>query len=308
MHEPGGEHPHPSRTKLILAFAAVYMVWGSTYLAIRYAIQTLPPFLMAGVRFLIAGTVLYLWAITHDSPHPRLASWKPALVAGAFLLLCGNGSVVWAEKRVASGLAALLIATVPLWIALLVWIRPGGSRPGRRTEIGLVCGFAGMALLVDPSHVAGKGAVDLPGAIALVFGSLAWSVGSLYSLRTRSAHPPLMTAAMQMLSGGALLTLAGILIGEARGLSISSFSPRSVGALVYLIIFGSLIGFTSYLYLLRATTPSRASTYAFVNPVVAVILGWGIAGEPITARTIAAAAVIIAGVVIITTAQGGKPS
>jgi drug/metabolite transporter (DMT)-like permease len=291
----------------MFAFAAVYLFWGSTYLAIRIAIETLPPFLMAATRHLIAGAVLYVWARRHGLPRPGPESWKSAVIAGALLLVGGNGAVVWAEKRVASGLAALLVATVPLWIAVLNWIRPGGARPGARTETGLVFGFAGMALLVDPSHLAGHGSVDLPGAALLVFGSLSWSVGSLYAIRARPSASPLMGSGMQMLSGGTLLLLAGLLTGEAKALATTAVSWRSVGALGYLVVFGSLAGFTSYIWLLRATTPARASTYAFVNPVVAVLLGWGFAGEAVTLRTIAAAAVIIAGVVIITTARSVPP-
>ena len=306
MPETTETHHSPTSGRLLFAFAAVYLFWGSTYLAIRIAIETLPPFLMAAARHLIAGAVLYFWARRQATPAGP-ESWKSAWVAGALLLLGGNGAVVWAEMRVASGLAALLVATVPLWIAVLNWFQPGGARPGARTEAGLIVGFAGMALLVDPSSIAGHGSVDLPGAALLVFGSLSWSAGSLYAIRSRPSASPPMGAAMQMLCGGALLLVAGLLTGEANSLATTTISWRSVGALAYLVVFGSLAGFTSYIWLLRATSPARASTYAFVNPVVAVLLGWGLAGEAITLRTIVAATVIIAGVVIITTAPRAQP-
>jgi drug/metabolite transporter (DMT)-like permease len=294
--------------KLVLAFAAVYIIWGSTYLGIRYAIETLPPLLMAGTRFILAGTALYIWARLRGVSRTERINWRAAVIIGGLLLLGGNGAVVIAERSVPSGLTALLIATEPLMIVLLDWARPGGARPGGRIAIGLILGLIGMAVLIGPVGMAGDSPVSFVGAALLVVATISWAAGSLYAARTKVAASPLMAAAMQMLAGGALLLVAGLATGEASTFDASQVSLRSIGALMYLIAFGSLIGFTSYSWLLRVTPPSLASTYAYVNPVVAVLLGWAIAGEPLTLRTLIAATIIIAAVVIITSYRGhGDP-
>jgi drug/metabolite transporter (DMT)-like permease len=290
----------PSSAKLVLAFAAVYLVWGSTYLGIRYAIETIPPFLFAGTRFLVAGAVLYLWARVRGAARPDPINWRAALIAGGLLLFGGNGFVVMAEQSVPSGLTALLVATEPLMIVLLNWARPGGSRPSARVALGLALGLVGMFLLVGPANLAGKGEVSLLGAGLLMVATTSWAAGSLYAVKAKVASSPLLAAGMQMLAGGALLLVVGLARGETSGFAIGDVSLRSAVAHLYLIIFGSIIGFTCYSWLLRVTPPSLASTYAYVNPVVAVILGWAIAGEPLTLRTMMASAVILAAVVIIT--------
>ncbi len=295
----------PSRSSVLTAFAAVYIIWGSTYLAIRFAIETLPPFLMAGLRFLIAGTVLYVWVRARGAPRPPRVAWKHALVIGSLLLLVGNGAVVWAEQWVPSGIAALLVAGVPFWMVLLDWLRPGGTRPTPGVLAGLVVGFAGIALLVGPGELGGDG-VHLPGALALVAASLAWSAGSIYSRNVPSPEPPLLGTAMEMLAGGALLAVFGLLTGEASRLALDAVTLRSVLALLYLIVFGSLIGYSAYVFLLKVSTPARVSTYAYVNPVVAVLLGWALAGEPLTLRILTASAVIVGSVVVITSAGQGR--
>jgi drug/metabolite transporter (DMT)-like permease len=296
-----------SRARLLAAFAAVYTVWGSTYLFIRFAVETLPPFLMAGARFAVAGVILYLWARMRGTPAPTRAEWRGAAIAGLFLLLGGNGAVVWAEQRVPSGITALLVATVPVWMVLLDWLRPGGSRPRAGVFVGLALGLAGLALLVGRGGLGnvGEGA-DLTGAAVLVVGSILWAIGSLYVRH----HPPpsaaVVTNAVQMLAGGAALLVVGTLVGEFGRLDIGAASTRSLLSLLYLVVAGSLIGFTAYTYLLQVSTPAKVSTYAYVNPVVAVFLGWAFAGEEITARTLISAAVILAGVAIITLAAGGE--
>ena len=290
------------RLRLVLAFAAVYIIWGSTYLAIRVAIDTLPPFLMAGVRFVIAGGLLYGWARWRGAPRPVRVNWLAAAIVGGLMLLGGNGGVVWAELRVPSGLTAVLIATVPLWIAILEWAQ-GGGRPGGRVAVGLLMGLAGIGLLVGPGELAGAGAIDPLGAAVLLFASLSWAAGSLYSRRARLPSSPLLSTAMEMLAGGLFLLLAGLLAGQAVDLDPAAISLRSVAALGYLIVFGSLVAFTAYIWLLRVTLPAHAATYAYVNPVVAVLLGWALGGEALTARTLLAAAVIIGAVVIITASQ-----
>lgn len=290
----------PSRVKLVLAFAAVYLIWGSTYLGIRYAIETIPMFLFAGTRFMIAGAVLYLWARTRGAARPNWANWRAAIIIGALLLLGGNGLVVMAERSVPSGLTALLIATEPLAIVLLNWARPGGVRPSGRVSLGLALGLVGMLLLVGPANIAGKGEVDLFGAGFLVIATISWATGSLYAMKAKTAPSPILAAGMQMLAGGTLLLTVGLARGESAGFAIGDVSLRSAVAYVYLIVFGAIIAFTCYSWLLRVTPPSLASTYAYVNPVVAVILGWAVAGEPLTMRTMIATAVIVSAVIIIT--------
>jgi len=303
----GGPTRQHSRARLLAAFAAVYTVWGSTYLFIRFAVETLPPFLMAGARFAVAGVILYLWARMRGARAPTRAEWRGATIAGLFLLLGGNGAVVWAEQRVPSGITALLVATVPVWMVLLDWLRPGGSRPRAGVFVGLALGLVGLALLVGRGAFGSPGdGADITGAAVLVVGSILWAIGSLYVRHYPQPSAAVVTNAVQMLAGGAALFVVGTLVGEFGRLNIGAASTRSLLSLLYLIIAGSLIGFTAYTYLLQVSTPAKVSTYAYVNPVVAVFLGWAFAGEEITTRTLIAAAVILAGVAIITVAAGSE--
>ena len=298
------------RGRLLAAFAAVYIIWGSTYLAIRFAVETLPPLLMAGARFTIAGLILLLWSRTvQHAERPSRSDWRTGLASGALLLLGGNGAVVWAETRVPSGIAALLVAVVPLWMVLLDWLRPGGRRPAAPVFAGLALGLVGLGLLVGPDALhGGGGAVSTIGAVVLIAGSLSWAVGSLYIKQAPRPTTSINGSGTQMFAGGLCLLVAGTLVGELAQLDFAHVSERSVLGFLYLVVFGSLIGFTAYLYMLAHTTAARASTYAYVNPVVAVILGWAFAHEPLTMRTILSAAVILAGVVIITVARDGRVS
>jgi len=289
------------RVQIALAFLSIYTIWGSTYLAIRIAIETLPPFLMAGVRFLIAGAALYLWTRLRGAPGPTRSNWKAATIVGGLLLLGGNGGVVWAEQIVPSGLTAVLITTVPLWMALLEWKRYERVRPPAPILLGLIIGFAGVVLLVGPEELAGSGAINRIGATVLILASLSWAIGSLYSRKAPLPSSPLQSTSMEMISGGALLTLASLVSFEWSVFQPSEISLASLVAFVYLITFGSLVGFTSYIFLLKVSTPAKVSTYAFVNPIIAVVLGWAIAQEELTLRTLFAAAIIVAAVVVITT-------
>ncbi len=286
-----------------VALGAVYLIWGSTYLAIRFAIETIPPFLMAASRYLTAGALLYGWSRLRGAPRPSLVHWRSAGVVGALLLLVGNGGVVWSEQRLSSGLAALLVSTEPLWIVLFVWLRDRGQRPGGRVIAGLLLGFTGLVLLVRPSS---SGGLDPLGVAAVLVASLSWAWGSLYSQRAKLPSSPVLSTAMQMLCGGALLLLAATLTGEPAHFALSQVSTRSLLALAYLVVFGAIIAFTAYVWLLRTASPVLISTYAYVNPVVAVFLGWAMAGEPITRGTLIAAAVILTGVALISSAQGKK--
>jgi drug/metabolite transporter (DMT)-like permease len=291
----------PPRARLWAAFTAIYLIWGSTYLAIRFAIETMPPFLMAGTRFLIAGSILYGWMLWRRIPRPTLIQWRSAAIVGGLLMLGGNGAVVWAEQRVPSSLTALMVATVPIWMGLINWAWFGGPRPSRRMAAGLALGFAGIVVLIGPGEMAGGGRIDLLGAAALLFSSVSWAFGSLYSRHAPLPTVPLLSTAMQMLGGGTLMLIAGTLMGEWARFDPSAITLRSLLAYGYLIVFGSLIAFSAYVWLLRVAMPARVATYAYVNPVIAVLLGWALAGEPLTLRTGLAALVIVAAVVIVST-------
>ncbi len=289
------------RIKIIVAFGAVYIIWGSTYLAIHFAIETIPPLLMAGSRFIVAGSALFLWTFLRGAELPSFSDFRKASLIGALLLLGGNGLVVLAEQSVPSGLTALIIATEPLMIVLLEMFRRGGTRPTGRVALGMFLGFAGVVFLIGPMHISGNSNVDVLGAAMLMIASFSWAIGSLYASRAIIKTQPLMTAAIQMLVGGVLLLGVGVVTGEGTGFSLSAISFSSFISVLYLIVFGSLIGFTCYSWMLKVVKPSLASTYAYVNPVVAVFLGWLIAGESLTWQMVIAAVVILTGVVLILT-------
>jgi drug/metabolite transporter (DMT)-like permease len=292
--------------RVAAAFLAVYFVWGSTYLAIRVAIETLPPFLMAGTRFLTAGAFLYAVGRLRDDPPPTGVHWRGSLLLGAMFLLVGNGGVVWAEGHgVPSGLAALLVATTPLWTVLFEW-RAGGTPPGGMAAAGLLAGLGGVALLVLPEPIVGQPVVGLRGAAGCLIASLSWSLASVRSVRVHLPPSPAVASSLQMLSGGGLLVAAGLLTGEIHGFLPAAVSSRSVLALLYLVVFGSVVTFTAFTWLLRVSTPSRVATCAYINPVVAAFLGWALAGERLTERSVLAAAVIVGAVVTITTARARR--
>jgi len=299
------------RLRVAAAFAAVYLVWGSTYLAIRYAVETMPPFLMGGVRFVLAGAMLYAWSRTRGGAAPTKAQWRAATITGVLLLVGGNGSVVWSEQHVPSGMVALIVAIVPLWMVLLDWWRPNGRRPRAPVFVGLALGLVGLALLIGPNALSahpGGPSVKTVAVFVPVLGSLLWAVGSIYSKYAARPASSQLATGMQMLGGGLAFLLVGTAAGEWRHLDVSAISRASWIGFIYLLTFGSLVGFTAYIYLLRATTPAKAATYAYVNPVVAVLLGWAVASEPLTARTLIAAAVILAGVALITVTGESRPS
>ncbi len=289
-----------STTAVIGAFAAIYVIWGSTYLAIRIAIETLPPFLMAGTRFLLAGGAMYAWVRARSRARPTPGQWVTTGIIGVLLLLGGNGGVTWAEQTVPSGIAALFITSVPIWMVLLNWQRPGGVRPTFAEGAGVVIGFSGVAYLLGAGDFGGDQPLDRTGGVVLILASLSWTIGSLYSRHARLPESQWLSTGMEMLTGGAALFLVGLICGEASRISVSAMSLRSVGALLYLTVFGSLIGFSAYVWLLTVSTPARVSTYAFVNPVVAVLLGCVLGGEPFSMQILVAAGVIVGAVVLIT--------
>jgi len=292
------DHAHASPAKIALGFASVYVLWGSTYLAIRFAVATLPPFMMAGTRHLIAGALLYAIMRARGAPKPTLINWKSATVLGALLLLGGNGLVSAAEQTVPSGITALMVAAVPFWMVLLNAL---DKRKAPRASVlaGLSLGVVGLAVLVFPTGGHAPDHVDPAGIAMLLAGTLAWGVGSLYAPRAAMPASTFLGIGMEMLVGGTLLWLAGLVTGEGAALHLAAITPKSLLALGYLVIFGSLLGFSSYVWLLKVTTPARASTYAFVNPVIAVLLGWAFAGEPITPRVAVAGGIIVAAVCLI---------
>jgi len=299
--------PPTSRLKLLAAFASVYFVWGSTYLGIRIAIETLPPLLMAGIRFIIAGGILYLWGLFRGHERPTLGHWKSTAIIGLMLLLVGNGGLSWSEQLIPSGVAALLVAVSPLWFILLEWMQ-GGIKPTAGVFLGLFLGTFGIVVLIDPANLVGGLSVNILGALVLLGSSICWAVGSLYSRQAKLPSSPSIANGMEMLVGGVGLLVVGTLTGEWSSFNASAVTSRSLFAVAYLIVFGSIIGFSSYVYLLRATTLSRVSTYAYVNPVVAVIIGWLVGGETLGGRVLIAAALIIAAVAAITTLGTRKTS
>jgi len=291
----------PGSTTIVVAFAAIYVIWGSTYLAIRFAVETLPPFLMLSARFLTAGVLMYAFLRARGVARPAPREWLAAAAVGGLLLLGGTGAVGWAEQWIPSGLAALIVAIVPVWMVLLDWVGPAKQRPKPVVILGLILGLLGVALLVGPVDLSGGGRMLFIGSIVVVFGTLSWATGSVYGKHLPHPSSPWLAAAMQMVTGGLLLLLAGTIAGEWSRVDPAAISSRSVLALAYLVVFGSLIAFGAYVFLLRHAPPARVGSYAYVNPVVAVFLGWALAGEPLTARTIAAAAIILTGVVLIVT-------
>lgn len=276
------------------------MFWGSTYLAIARAIETIPPFFMAGFRFFIAGGILFLYMRCVKGERVAGGVWKSSWIMAALLLLFGNGGVCYAEQYVPSGITALLVGSGPFWFLLLGWLWLKGPRPGPMAIGGLVAGFAGLILLIGPGRISGAAAHAPFWPSLIVLGSaFSWSVGSIWSKTLRTQASPIMMSALQMLAGCVLLTAAGFLAGEHRSFHIADVSLDSWLALLYLVVFGSLVGFSAYIYLLRHATPAVASTYAYVNPVVAVYIGWAVAGEPVTWRTLVAASLIIGAVILI---------
>ena len=294
----------PKRISIVLAFAAVYIIWGSTYLGILLAIRSIPPFLMAGARFLLAGIIMYTIARIQGVPRPEASSWKSAAIVGACLLLGGNGGVTIAEKWVPTGLAALLVAVVPIYMTLLGWLSNIGPRPTPIVWLGLIGGFIGVGVLVGPAFTVPVGKNHLGfGMAILLIGSLLWSIGSLYSRRAQTAPSLVMAAGQQMICGGALLGIAGFVLGEQRDFDFDRITWSSLVAFAYLVLIGALIGYTAYFYLLRNCEPAKVATYAYVNPIVAVLLGALFAGETLSARTAIAAFLIIGSVATVITAQ-----
>ena len=293
-----------SGTAIWAGLIAVYIVWGSTYLAIRFVVETMPPFLAAGVRFLIAGAVLYGLTRLRGDKAPVKLEWRSAAIVGFFLLVGANGGVMWAEQRVASGIAALMVASAPLWMALIDTVRPGGKRPNGWIVAGILIGFAGILVLVGPGQLIGvESDVDLLGVGVLLLAAFLWAVGSLYNRGAKLPDSPLLATGMEMLAGGLGLLLLGTVAGEWARLDLSAISTRSWLGFAYLVVFGSWVGFASYIWLLRVAPTTLVSTYAYVNPLVAILLGSLLAGEELTTQILLATVFILGSVIIITLKQ-----
>lgn len=292
------------KTKIWLALLALYIVWGSTYLAIRFSVETIPPFLHASIRFLISGVILYSWRRLAGDAPPTLGNWKATAIVGTALLLGGNGLVALAEKTVPSGIAALMISTSPFWLVLFESLRSGGSKPNRLTILGLILGFSGVIILIGPAEITGgEGSIDRFGAIMLLLAPIFWSMGSIFARGADLPKSNLLGTGMEMLMGAVALFIVSVITGELNGFSFDQVSTRSWLGLLYLITFGSLIGFVSYGWLLQNAPISLTSTYAYVNPMVAVFLGYFLADEALNGRILLASVIIVGSVILINRAR-----
>lgn len=288
--------PGRTRTRLVLALLAVWVLWGSTYYAIRVAVEVLPPFLMAGTRFVLAGVLLTGFALLRGDERPRREHVLPAFISGALLMLCSNGLVCWAETRVESSIASLVVSCVPLWMLLFDWMRPRGVRPTALGLVGVAVGIGGVALLSapDPEHP-----IDGLGVVALLGATITWSIGSLYSRGARQPSSQRLATGMQMLAGGLLQVLGGLAFGEAARVDMDLVELRHVMSWLWLVGAGSLLGFSAYLWLLKHTSPAVATSYAFVNPLVALTLGAVLGGEILSQRAWIASAIIVGAVALV---------
>lgn len=298
-------NPSPSRGALVAAFAAIYVIWGSTYLGIAVALESMPPFTLAAFRFLVAGGVLSIWALSRGAEWPSARQLATTVLLGFLFLVLGNGAVVWAEQRVPSGLASLLVAVTPIWTALAMWVLPGGRAPTGGMILGLVTGFVGTALLVAPGSLGGA-PVDPAGAAALNLASLSWSLGSVLTPRLDLPRSGPLSSGLQMLAAGVMLFVLALVTGDLAQFDPAAVTRRSLAALAYLTVFGSLVAFSAFAWLLQVSTPARLSTTSYVNPIVAVFLGWLLASEPVSTRTFIAGGLIVGAVALIVTVRGRR--
>lgn len=289
----------PPLRAYVLAFSTLYLVWGSTYLAIRIGVESIPPFAMAGARFLIAGTLLLAFLRLRGAVWPTLGQWRHATISGLFLLLGGNGLVSWAEQHIPSSVTALIIGSGPLFVVLAEWAWPGGRRPTALTLIAMGLGFVGVALLAAPWDDSVTDTLPVGGVLAIVVACVSWAIGSIYGRHVTYPAAPFTAAAAQMLAGGGLLALVAAMRGEFSEWDFAATHARSWWAFVYLIFAGSLAGYSAFVWLTRHSTAARTATFAYVNPVVAVLLGWLLLDESINARTLSASVLILGAVIVI---------
>jgi drug/metabolite transporter (DMT)-like permease len=297
--------PESHRWKRILAFASIYLVWGSTYLAIRFAIESFAPYRMMGVRSLVAGSILYLWGRRQSTERLTAAHWRSAFLLGALFFLGGHGFLAWAEKRIPSGVASLLVATIPVWLALFE-VFLGRVRFTSRLVFGLLLGFSGVLFLTEPAELLPGESMDFVGAAVILLGSMSWAAGTVLSRRIPLPSSSILSSGMNLFAGGTLLTLVSFAAGESPPATEASL--LSIAAVAYLVVFGSIVGFVAYMWLLRVETASKVGTYAFVNPVIAVFVGWLAGGEALSGRILVATALMVTGVAILVTGKGEKKS
>ena len=293
------------KTKIWIALLALYIVWGSTYLAIRFAVETIPPFFHAGIRFLVSGLIIMIWQRVAGQPMPTRKQWISLAIIGNLLLLGGNGLVAWAEQTIPSGVAALFIGSIPMFLVVAEAFRPGGVKPNRWTFLGLLIGFVGIFILVGPSELTGGAKLDPFGIGALLLACVFWSLGSVYSKHADVPSSSLVSTGGQMLMGSIGLFVVSIISGELTRWDPSGVTTKSVLGVVYLIFVGSLVGFVSYGWLLQNAPISLVATYAYVNPIVAVLLGNWLADEALEPRIWVAAAIIVGSVMFINRSRSG---
>jgi drug/metabolite transporter (DMT)-like permease len=289
--------PDARRAQILAAFLVIYVVWGSNFLAIRYAVETIPPFLLRGVRSLLAGLCLYAWARLRSAGRPTRHHWRAAAAVGVLLFLGCHGLLAWAQGRVPSGVAALGMATLPLWMTLLDWLWAGAARPGGAVWLGLALGLGGLAVLVGPGGW--SGAVDGIGLLVIQVSAFSWALGSIKARRSQLPASVVLSTGMQLMAGGTALLAVALALGEVAGFDPRAVSARSLAGFAYMVVGASILAFTAYVWLLRVSTPARVASYGFVNPLVAVLLGAAVGGEALTLRTAVAAALILAAVAAI---------
>lgn len=290
---------HQEQFKFIAAFAAIYIIWGSTYLAIKFALETIPPFLMMGIRSASAGIILYLWNRSRGTEQVKKEHWLAIVIIAIAFFLVGHGLLAWGQKKVPSGLAALLVASEPLWIATIESLLVRDFKVTPRTVTGLVLGFIGISLLITPWEELGTNHVDTIPALVIVLGALSWSGGAVYSRVAKLPKSPILAAGLELIVGGLLLIAGGLLMGEGKQLLMNEITTRSLFGLGYLILFGSVITFTAYVWLLSVTSATRISTHSYVNPVIAVFLGWAIAGESLSLHIIVPTVIVVISVYLV---------
>lgn len=291
------------RVQVALAFLAIYLIWGSTFLATRFAVQSIPPFFVSGTRFFLAGVVLFAFGRTQNREHLGWRNWGAAALMGALFFLICHGGVSWAAQHVPSGISALLMASISMWTALLEWVRGAQSRPSRLVMISLLVGFGGIAaLLIHPEVLSGS-KVGALGAVVVLVGAFSWAAGTVLTRRMPLTTSTIVNSGMQMLTGGGLLLILGVVSGQAANFHPAEVPPQGILAMLFLTFVGSLVGFTCYVWLLGVVPPTQVATYAYVNPIVAVYLGFALAGEQLTTRSLIASAIVIASVATIVTSR-----
>lgn len=305
--ETSHSHRHAPLGLVITAFAIVYVIWGSTYLGIRYAVESIPPFLMAATRHLLAGILLFGYARFRGATAPTFAQWRDAAIAGTLMLVIGNGGVTWAEQMIPSGIAALLVALTPVWMVLIDWARPGGIRPRALVGLGLAIGIAGVVLLAR-KQMTGTSSAYGWGVMALLAASICWALGSVFNRTARKPDSAFLGVSMQMIAGGGVLFLIATLHGELGKFSFANVTALSFWSWLYLAIAGSLIAYTAYIWLLHASTPARVATYAYVNPLIAVLLGCTLGREAFEPIIYLAGGLIIIAVVLVLRGGTSKPA